>query len=164
MSNQSVEKHRGLSVVAVVAVALIIGFGIGVFYSSYYPSKPSSQTSSSQASSSQALSTREYELAFTQEGSCSPPVWVGPWEVVLNNATTMVKPPNATLPLPESYWGGTENQNYSEIWFSVPNGTYTYSVFPRTALHQSGIISMVGSDQVVLVQAATFLCTSQSTV
>jgi len=152
MSNQLPRKNRWLSAIAIVAVALIIGFGIGTLYSSYNVPRSSSQVS--QAS-------QLYEIEFTQEGVCSPPLWEAPWEVVLNNLTTIIRPPNGTFPTVESGFKVSNSyENYSVIWFSVPNGTYTYSVFPQMELAQSGIVSVVGSDTVVQVHAATVLCTT----
>jgi hypothetical protein len=80
---------------------------------------------------------------------------------------TIVQPSNATLPL--SYDGShlTGESNYSTIWFSLPNGTYSYTIIPNDPLGspQSGNVTVDGSNFVVQVYAfgEAMGCTTTST-
>jgi hypothetical protein len=47
---------------------------------------------------------------------------------------------------------------YSLIEFSVPNGTYNYTVKPQNFLGQAGNVTVNGGDVVVEVQPAHFSC------
>jgi hypothetical protein len=101
-----------------------------------------------------------YEVEFTQQGVCSPQVWLAPWGVVLNSLT-VVRPPNATLPLSENgFVASPAYGNYSAIWFSVHNGTYSYVVLPSAILAQSGNVTVMGKDVVVQVHPAPVSCTT----
>ena len=77
-----------------------------------------------------------------------------PWGVTVGSQT-IVLPSNATLPL--SYNGSHRSgeSNYSAIWFSLPDGTYSYKIIPDDPLgaHQSGNVTVDGSDLVVQVYA-----------
>jgi len=74
---------------------------------------------------------------------------------VLDNHTTFVEPLNASLPLTYSSARLTSDGNYSAIWFSVPNGTYNYSILPTNfyGVEQSGTITVDGSNVEVQVSA-----------
>jgi hypothetical protein len=148
---------RGLvSLGAIIVVSLIIGFAIGILY---YSRPPTTTTVTAVASG------RFYEVAFTEASACSPPVWQAPWGVVLDGRTTIIRPSNASLPLSNSSFIISYNYgNYSIIWFSLPNGTYSYSVIPRGGgSASSGNVTVSGSDTTVEVYgAATVLCTSIS--
>ena len=87
-----------------------------------------------------------YKVAFQQKGWCTPPVYTAPWEVTLGNETE-VEPSNATLPIPTNT--ATESgafQKYSTIAFSVPDGTYAYTVQIAGVQPTSGIVVVSGSD------------------
>jgi hypothetical protein len=75
---------------------------------------------------------------------------------------TIVQPSNATLPLSESSFQASPSfENYSAIWFSVPNGTYSYAILPQVALPQhSGSVTVDGKDTTVEVQGAAISCTT----
>ena len=140
--SQPMEKK---GVIVSVAIALVIGLGIG---SVFFPMGTRTNGPS-----------RLYEVEFTQQGVCSPKVWTAPWAVVMDKQT-IAQPSNAMLPLPES--GSTalsSYENYSVIWFSVRNGTYSYSILPQAFLQRSGTMTVDGMDTTVVVQAATILCT-----
>gem|GEM_PF-6437600 len=73
---------------------------------------------------------------------------------------TIAQPSNATLPLSESHFEALSSYgNYSVIWFSVPNGTYSYSILPQAFPQHSGSVTVNGMDTTIEVQAATILCT-----
>jgi hypothetical protein len=140
-----------LAVAASIIVALIAGLGVG---SLLLPANTSTALASGKL----------YEVEFTQQGVCSPQVWVAPWAVVLDSQT-IVRPPNATLPLSENSYGASPSYgNYSAIWFSVRNGTYSYTVLPKVALDQSGNLTIAGKDSVVEVHAAPIGCTTTTQV
>ncbi|MGP8057974.1 MAG: hypothetical protein ACLP9K_10300 [Nitrososphaerales archaeon] len=130
-----------------VAIALVIGLGIG---SVFFPM--GNQTNGQ---------SHLYEVEFTQQGVCSPKVWAAPWAVVMDKQT-IVQPSNATLPLSESSFQASPSfENYSAIWFSVPNGTYSYAILPQVALPQhSGSVTVDGKDTTVEVQGAAISCTT----
>jgi len=134
-------------VVVSVAIALVIGLGIG---SVFFPM--GNQTNGQ---------SHLYEVEFTQQGVCSPKVWAAPWAVVMDKQT-IVQPSNATLPLSESSFQASPSfENYSAIWFSVPNGTYSYAILPQVALPQhSGSVTVDGKDTTVEVQGAAISCTT----
>jgi hypothetical protein len=81
---------------------------------------------------------------------------------------TIVQPSNATLPL--SYNGShlTGESNYSAIRFSLPNGTYSYTIIPHDPLGsaQAGNVTVDGSNVVVQVYAfiTAMGCSSSTTV
>lgn len=134
-------------VIVSVAIALVIGLGIG---SVFFPMGIQTNEQS-----------RLYEVEFTQQGVCSPKVWTAPWAVVMDKQT-IAQPSNATLPLSEnSFKASPSFENYSAIWFSVPNGTYSYAILPQLALPQhSGSVTVDGMDTTIEVHGAAISCTT----
>ncbi|MGD0478494.1 MAG: hypothetical protein ABSB29_10080 [Nitrososphaerales archaeon] len=132
-------------VIVSVAIALVIGLGIGsVFFPMGTPTNGQS---------------RLYEVEFTQQGVCSPKVWTAPWAVVMDKQT-IARPSNVTLPLSESLFNSLPSyENYSAIWFSVPNGTYSYAILPQAFPPHSGSVTVDGMDTTIEVHGATILCT-----
>lgn len=133
-------------VVPVAAAALLVGVAIGALF------LPMKATIPTKTSSSSSLL---HEVIFNDTGNCPPPPLTYPewWAVTLNNKT-VVEPPSAGFPLPE---GGIEMsssfKNYSVIVFSVPSGSYNYTVYPQVAfLYQRGTLVVGQSDVVVQVQ------------
>jgi hypothetical protein len=96
-----------------------------------------------------------YQLEFVQDSNCGYASYHLPWGVVLDNSTTVVQPSNASLPL--AYDSQTSvshsDSNYSTITFSVPNGTYSYTIIPKDPFNriQSGNVTVDGSDAQVEV-------------
>jgi hypothetical protein len=98
-----------------------------------------------------------YQLEFVQDSNCPYGEWRLPWAVVLNNSNIVVQPSNAPLSSltypgnyslsPEQQLAGSEG-NYSTISFSVPNGTYDYTIVPKDPFNreQSGSVTINGSD------------------
>lgn len=97
-----------------------------------------------------------YELEFLQESNCPYGSWLIPWAVVLDNET-LVQPSNATVPTPSSYPDSrlTSDSNYSAIWFSVPNGNYSYKILPENffGVEVSGNVTVNGSNGEVQIYA-----------
>lgn len=133
---------------------------------------PTSSASSSSGSTSNTATTTNgtsqlYRVEFIQESNCPYGVWLVPWAVVMNNQT-VVQPSNATLPLTYAATRLSYNSTYSTIWFSVPNGTYGYSILPNNfyGQEQHGNVTVDGSN--VQVQVTAFItamgCTSTTTV
>jgi hypothetical protein len=103
-----------------------------------------------------------YQLEFVQDSNCPYGVWRLPWAVVLNNSTIVVQPSSAPLSSltypgnyslsPEQQLAGSEG-NYSTISFSVPNGTYDYTIVPKDPFNreQSGSVTINGGDAEVEV-------------
>ena len=103
-----------------------------------------------------------YEVEFIQQSACPGGIWLAPWSVTLNNQT-IVRPSGATLPLSEGgFQAGGTFQNDSVISFSVPNGTYSYSIDPKAFLGQAGNLTVDGDDIIVQVHPAPVLCTTST--
>jgi len=149
-----------------IVVFLIIGFAIGtLYYSRPATTATTTAVSSTTTALTVAASGRFYEVAFTEASDCSPPVWQAPWGVVVDGRTTIIRPSNASLPLANNSFDVIGSGIYSIIWFSLPNGTYSYSIIPRGGGGaSSGNVTVNGSDTTVEVYGAvTVLCTSVST-
>jgi hypothetical protein len=102
-----------------------------------------------------------YRLTFNQTGYCSPPAYLAPWAVSLSNGVTIIQPPNATLPLSESgpFTFTASYKNYSMIAFSVPDGTYNFTLYPQVEFfHQSGSVSVDGSDVTIQPRGTVIPC------
>lgn len=95
-------------------------------------------------------SSHIYQLEFVQDSNCPYASYHLPWGVVLDNSTTVVQPSNASLPLASDSQTSVSgsNNNYSTITFSVPNGTYSYTIIPKDPFNriQSGNVTVDGSD------------------
>ena len=146
---------RRSMILSFVAVALIIGVVLG---SNLLPTRTTITSTITQIVTLTNRSTRLYELIFNQTGSCSPPAWLAPWSVTLENKTIIVEPPSATPNISEdSFFASPSLKSYSVIEFSVPNGAYNYTVKP-SFLGQVGNVTVNGGDVVVQVQPAHFSC------
>jgi hypothetical protein len=129
-----------------------------------------SQSSSSNTNSASRTSTgasQLFRVEFQQESRCPYGVWLVPWGVMMDNQT-VVQPSNATLPLAYSATHLSYNSTYSTIWFSVPEGTYGYSILPNDSYGQGqqGNVTVDGSN--ILVQVTAFFtemgCSSTTTI
>ena len=138
-----------------LVVAILAGAAAGYFIGT-----------SSQSEVTSTLTSHLYQLEFIQESNCHYGSWLVPWAVVINHLT-VVQPSNATLPLTYAASRLTSNSTYSTIWFSLPNGIYTYSILPNnfSGQEQSGNVTIDGSD--VVVQVFAFItamgCSSTAT-
>jgi len=143
--------------IALLVVLVIASAGTGYFVG----------TSSQSATTSTSGNPRLYQLEFIQESNCPYGSWLLPWAVMLDTNTVVVQPSNATLPV--SYAGAhlTSDTNYSTIWFSVPNGTYDYTILPSniSGVEQNGTATVSGGN--VQVQVSAFItamgCSTTST-
>lgn len=150
---------RRSALASIVIVTFVVGLGIGSV--SFPISTTTTTTKTLTAASGATGTTRLLELQFVQQPACSS-FWLAPWEVVLSNLTT-VQPSNATLPLNESHFtAGANDEKYSTITFSVPNGSYNYTVYPQSFLRQTGIVTIDDSDIVIQVHAAPVHCTTSA--
>jgi hypothetical protein len=164
MNSPPAQNFSRLAIAILVAGVVI---GAGIFASSYLgTSRTVTETKTVTSTSATAGGTSQlYQVEFSQESNCPYGSWLFPWAVALNGQT-VVQPSNATLPL--SYNGAllTGNSNYSTIWFSLPNGTYNYTILPDDPLgsHQSGNVTV--DDAGVTVQVYAFItamgCSSTS--
>ena len=148
---------RSQVILATILVA-ILGLTIGVAIGSdlYATTRTATETSLSVSTTTLVVSdsaSNLYELVFNESGYCPPPplIYPGPWAVSLNNKT-VVEPSNASFPLPE---GGitwmSSYKSYSLIVFSVPDGKYIYTVYPRTIFSERGTVVVNGSGVVIPV-------------
>jgi hypothetical protein len=142
--------------VVVMLILLMLGLGFGSAFFPRIVAQTSKQTTS-----------QLYQLEFVQESNCPYGSWLFPWAVVLDNSTVVVQPSNATLPLTYGGTHLTSDSNYSTIVFSVPDGTYNYTVVPNDPFNpeQSGNVTVDGSD--VQVQVGEYItamgCSSTTT-
>ena len=147
---------RNGAVAALLVVAIVPGAGAGYFIGT-----------STHGPATSTLTSHLYQVEFIQESNCPYGSWLIPWGVVMNHQT-VVQPSNATLPLSYAASRLTDNSTYSTIWFSLPNGTYTYSILPNDPLgtKQSGNVTVSGSRVVVQVYAfvTSMGCSTTSTV
>jgi hypothetical protein len=166
MSRRSV-----LSIFGTAVIALIVGSALGsaLFSTRTTTTELSTESLTTTVSTIVTVTTvsqsRLFELRFVQQGACSAPqAFLAPWAVTLGNKTTIAEPSNATLPISESsFEAATLFQNHSTIVFSVPDGVYTYTVYPHTFLGQQGNSVIVnGSDATVNVGPPEISCTSSS--
>jgi len=111
--------------------------------------------------------TTPYRVEFVQETNCPYGSWLIPWAVGINHQT-VVQPSNATLPLSYSTSRLTSNSAYSVISFPLPNGTYSYTIFPNNfnGQKQSGNVTVDGNNVVVIVYVfvTAMGCSSTTTV
>jgi hypothetical protein len=144
MSSQPARSYTRLAVSIVVA-AVIVSASILA-----YPSFQTTVTKTLTVDGTSQL----YQVEFVQESSCPYGSWLFPWGVMLGSQT-VVQPSNATLPLSYSESHLTSNSSYSTIWFSLPNGTYSYTIIPNdpTGSAQSGNVTVDGTSVVVQVYA-----------
>ena len=137
-------------------VLLMLGLGFGSVFFPRTAAQASKQTTS-----------QLYQLEFVQESNCYYGSWLFPWAVVLDNTTVIVQPSNATLPLTYGGTHLTSDSNYSTIVFSVPDGTYNYTIVPNDPFNseQSGNVAVAGSDvQVEVGEYITAMgCSSTTT-
>jgi hypothetical protein len=90
-------------------------------------------------------------VVFQQLGACSPEFWAVPWAVTIGN-TTEVQPPGTPLPLTAAVYGNG-NTNLTVIVFSLPDGSYPFSVTNDAFFTpDSGTVIVNGTS--VLVQIA----------
>ena len=142
---------------AAVVSAAVVAFVVGAAFSSLVFSGRGATTVTMTATPHNS-SSRLYQVMFNQTGACSPPFYLAPWSVTLGNETTIFGPANATLPLSNSHYEAAQQfKAYAVIAFSVPNGTYTYSVQPEF-LAQKGTVTVNGADLVVQVHAPPVTC------
>lgn len=150
---------RNGTIAVLLVVALLAGAGVGYFIGS------SSQRTTTPVvtMSGNTIVSGPYTLTFQQRGVCSPIMWMLPWAVTLDNTTEKVQPPNASIP--PAYYYSTNNANLSRIVFSVGNGTYQWKSFPLSGYGNpsSGIVTIAGSDTVILVDGFPTGCTTTTT-
>jgi hypothetical protein len=146
-----------IPIVVIILLTLVIGIEIGSV------SFPSSATSTRTVTATSPKETPLlYGVEFVQQGACSGAFWLAPWAVTLNNQT-IVRPSGAKLPLSESgFQAEGTSENYSTISFSVPDGSYSYAVYPQNFLGQTGNLTANGDDIVVQVHGAPVSCTTSS--
>ena len=153
MNSPSARNFSRLAVAIIVAGVVI---GAGIFASSYLgTSRTVTETTTVTSTFATTSGTPQlYQLEFSQESNCPYGSWLIPWAVVLNGQT-VVQPSNATLPLSSNGAHLTGDSNYSTILFSLPNGTYNYTILPDNPLGsaQSGNVTIDGSGVVVQVYA-----------
>jgi len=144
MTTRPPGSYTGLAI-AIIVAALIIG---SVAYLAFSPTGKTTITVTIPCDASSAL----HCVVFQQLGACSnPEFWGVPWSVTVGG-TTEVQPPGAPPPGPDSGLEGTLDENLTVIAFSLPNGTYSFTVWPPsgyTATPASGTIVIDGANVTV---------------
>jgi len=165
-----------LSLIGVAVILLVIGAALGSVAIPMTKTETTTQvTTTTQtvmhtttetilARTSSTLSNRLYDLIFIQLGACSQEYYFAPWSVTLNNRTTIVEPPNASLPISEqSGISSISFKNYSTIAFSVSPGTYNFTVEPQNFLpNSSGNATITNRDLTIQIGPGTGTCPTQS--
>jgi len=132
-----------LGLASATLIALLAGVAIGsVFFPNRALTQPTLATNTS---------AMLHEVIFNDTGNCPPPPLGYPasWAVSLDNKT-IVEPPGAGFPPPAYPEISPAFKNYSVITFSVPDGTYQYTVYPQTEFYlDNGTVVVNGSDVVV---------------
>lgn len=163
----------GVSVLIVIALILIAGFGIWVTLTGINPGVPMIITSPPTSSSTLSVTTTpsgvgEYQVTFAQIAACKafpPAFWGIPWAVTIDN-TTEVQPPGTPLPLDnQGPVQGTYYPSFSNITFTLPEGTYSYFVSPTSEFFtpDSGNVTVAGSNVIVPIQYSGTSCTETLT-
>lgn len=127
-----------------------------------------SSTNIATGTATNSTGVRVYGVTFQQVRDCGQ-FNIMPWAVTFNGLTE-VEPSNQSLPLPTNTFSTiVPNQNLTRMTFSVPSGTYNYTVSGGAVgggelYPGSGTIHVDGSD--VLVNVGVWLsitCTSSIT-
>jgi len=146
---------RNGAIAALLVVAILAGAGAGYFIGT-----------STEGTARSTLSSHLYQVEFIQESDCPYGSWLIPWGVVISYQM-VVQPSNATLPLSYATSRLTSNSTYATILFSLPNGTYNYSILPNDPLgtEQSGNVTVDGGKVAVQVYAfvTSMGCSSSTT-
>ena len=166
MTTQPPRSYTPLAI-AIVVAALIMGSV------AYFTISPTSKTvttvvaPSGTAASANSTGVRVYDVTFQQVRYCGQ-FNIIPWAVTLNGLTE-VEPSNQSLPLPtDTFSTIVPNQNLTRIIFSVPPGTYNYTVsggtpngFGGELYPRQGTIIVNELDLIVNVQISlSITCTS----
>ena len=145
-------------ILAVIFGLLIVGsLSVGYFAGSQMNVKTTIITSTQTIkASSQTL----YELTFHQNVLCHYAslngTYIAPWSVTLNGLT-ISQPANASL----SY--ESKDNTLSSIVFTLPSGTYQYTINPSNVLAPtSGAVIVNGNDTVVQIHQELSSCGSSS--
>lgn len=131
-----------IAIIILIIVIAIVGYYLGA------PQRKANSTATAATYSSFHLSGHLYELVFNQTFFCPSnsslhSEIVIPWSVSLNNNLTIVEPSAETV---SGAVSGTYDTKYSTIVFSVPDGTYSFTVIPNGFSVQSGTITVNGQD------------------
>jgi hypothetical protein len=164
-----------LSLIGVAVILLVIGAALGSIAFPMTKTETTTQvttttqtaihsTTETILTQTSTLSNRLYDLIFIQMGACPQEYYFAPWSVTLNNRTTIVEPPNASLPISEqSGISSTRFKNYSTIAFSVLPGTYNYNIEPQNFLpNSSGNATITNRDVTIQIGPGTVTCPSES--
>ncbi len=156
--------------IAIVVAALIIG---SVAYLTVSPTNKTITkvvTFSRTTTSANSTGVRAYDVTFQQVRYCGQ-FNIVPWSVTLNGLTE-VEPSNQSLPLPTNTFSTiVSNQNLTRIIFSVPPGTYNYTVSGGTPNGLGGELyprqgTIMVNELDIIVNVGVYLsitCTSTTT-
>jgi hypothetical protein len=148
---------RSFNRIAIAIVIAAVVIAAAIFAASSTSQTTTTLSPNPGGSSTISANPRLYEVIFRQMGSCSPTFFVGPWSVTLGSQGTIAEPSNAILPVQ----GTASSLNPNDtITFSVPEGTYPYSVGPAVYFQpSSGVVSVFGSDVTVILDGPVTSCT-----
>lgn len=174
-----------LGATALVVIVLVIIVGVGVYFNTTFEAtrtiintssnNPVTNSNPSSTNHATAINTVLYQLSFIQAVVCGPGAslygdYFIPWSVTLTSNSsfnaTIVQPPNSNL---SNGYTSTKNESYASISFSVPNGTYNYTLNPVNDVvnsqtwASSGTIKINGSEVTVYVEFNLLTCGSAVT-
>jgi len=147
------EKTGAILIAVLIILAAFSGYAVGYFSQR----TPSANQTATQPTSEVTL----YEIIFSQTGVCSPPVFLAPWSVTLENKNYLVEPPNSNLS--ECCTASPSSRAYSTIVFSLPDGSYGFTISPNLLSPQRGTVSVSGHDVTVQVSEEIASCGSATT-
>lgn len=180
MNRRTMSKARnkavslGVSALVVIVIVLIAGFGLYI-NDTFNTTATTNNTSSSSSSQVVTLNSGLRLLSFNQTVVCGPGSslygdYFIPWSVTLRNGSsysiTKAQPPNSN---PSNGFTSTKNESYSTISFSVPDGTYNYTLNPTNDFENaqtgasSGTITVDGDNVTVYVRVNLASCGSTIT-
>ena len=168
------------SISALIVIALITIIGLSVYFNDTFNSTSTTYKASDSPStgSSQDITINSglYLLSFNQTAMCGPNTglygsYFIPWSVTLTASsyreTTKAQPPGSTG-TPNGFTS-TKDASYSSISFSVPDGTYSYTLNPTNDFENSqtgassGTITINGNNVTVYVHFNLASCGSTIT-
>ncbi|MDG6908349.1 MAG: hypothetical protein JRN20_21470 [Nitrososphaerota archaeon] len=165
-------KAVSMGVVSLIVIALVLIVGFGVYLASALNTTLSGSTDDStltvhtlNTDNATLATSGRYLVTFEQIGACKPEFWGIPWSVTIGN-TTEVEPPGTPLPLNNGGpLQGTFGESFSNITFSLADGTYSYIVSPSAGFFTpvSGNVTVAGSNVTVPIKYSGTSCTETLT-
>ncbi len=156
-------------IAAIVIVVMIVAVVLAGYFIGQKPQQAQLSATSTPTGTATIYnlpsSERLYDILFNQTFFCPQgPGFYGeiaiPWAVTLGNNLTITEPSGAIV---GTAVAATSNLRYSLIAFSVPDGTYNFTVYPSGFNIQSGSITVNGEDVAVQLHYVVSSCQPETT-